>query len=415
MARQIITHTDKASALLNIDSEAFTQLSKYCNQEITNALSSRKPLEQVWRECLRQYEGIPKHEVKNYPIENSPNTEITVGAIASDSIYAQAMDLKWLQTSPLVTCRAVGTTDEDAEDAAAFQRWANWVAINEAEAREADDLATLDCIQLGTGVFYTPWVKHIKKTRTARVTTQGPKIHAIPPEDVIVPGGAYGSVESLEFIGIRFWLTEAEVFERGRRNHWNLGDERPAGPDDWVRVRREVLEKHQKSIGKVGTLFDIYDLYLYFDIDGDGEREDLYVIYSYSGDSILHVAYNPFDSRPITPMRYQTRPHVFWGLGVMEMINPYQDTLTDVHNETMANMILANERHWVGRDGVVPSNMRLRRNKITLVPSPKEDLIALPMHDVYPSSFNAQMQIMMLAERRVGVNEMSNPRPSSVM
>ena len=414
MSRKIITHTDKAKAQLKIDPEAFTELNRWLNQEITNALSSRKPLEAVWRDCLRQYEGVPKNAVRNYPIENSPNTEVTVGAIAADSVYAQAMDLKWLQTSPLITTRAVGSDEEDSKDAAAIQRFVNWVMVHEAGAREADDLATLDNIQLGTGIFYIPWIKHIKKTKTAHITSQSPRVFAIPPEDCIVQGGTHGDVEELDLIALRFWMTEAEVFERGKRNHWNLGGQEPAGPDDWVRVRREILDKHQKSVGHVGNLYDIYDIYCYFDIDGCGEREDLLITYSHSGDAILHVAYNPFDYRPIVPFRYQTRPHVFWGLGVLEMIGPYQDVLTDIHNETMANMILANERHWVGRDGVVPGNMRLRRGKITLVPSPKDDLIPLQMADVYPSSFNAQMQIMNLAEKRVGVNEMSQPQGGSM-
>jgi hypothetical protein len=415
MSRKIITHTERAKSLLSIDSEALTELSRWLNQELTNALSSRKPLESVWREVLRQYEGVPKRGVKNYPIENAPNTEITIGAIAADSIYAQAMDLKWLQTSPLITCRAVGSTDEDAKNAGAMQKWVNWVMVHEAGAREADDLATLDNIQLGTGIFYIPWVSYVKKTRTATITSRGPSVLPIPPEDCVVPGGSYGDVEALDLIGIRFWMTDAEIQERGLRNHWNLGSERPAGPDDWIRTRREMLSKHQKNIGRVGSLYDIYDVYCYFDIDGDGEREDLYIVYSYSGDHILHVAYNPFDHRPIVPFRYQTRPHVFWGLGVLEMIQPFEEAVTDLNNEAMANVILANERHWVGRDGVVPGNMRLRRNKITLVPNPKEDLVAIQMADIYPSSFQSQMQIMMLAEKRVGVNEMSNPRPSSIM
>lgn len=415
MARTIITHTDKAKARLEVSDEALVGLERHLSSELTNALGARRSLETTWQECLRMYEGVPRFRVRNYPIENAPNTEMTVGAIASDAIYAQAMDLKWLQTSPLMTVRSVGNTEEDAKNAQAMQRFSNWVAVFEAGAREADDLATLDDIQLGTGIFYVPWVRKVKKTRTAKITSQGPKILAIPPEDCVVPGGSYGDPEDMEWIGIRFWLTADEIEERGRRNHWNFGEERPAGPSDWMRIRREILGKHQKNLGKMGTLFDIYDMYCYYDIDGDGEREDLYVVYSFSGNHILHIAYNPFDYRPVVPFRYQTRPHVFWGLGVMEMIQPFQEVLTDIHNEAAANMILANERHWVGREGVVPGNMRLRRNKITLVPSPREDLLALQMADIYPSTFQIQAQLMQLAERRVGVNEMSSPRPSAIM
>jgi hypothetical protein len=415
MSRRIITHTEKAKSELRLDSEAVTSLSRWIGNELVNSLSARKPLEAVWRECLRQYEGVPKRPYRNYPIENAPNTEITIGAIAVDSIYAQAIDLKWLQTSLLMTCRSVGNDEDSAKNAAALQRFANWVALHEADARQADDLATLDDIMLGTGIFYIPFVEHVKKTRTATITSRGPRIIAIPPEDCIVPGGSYGDVENLSWIAVRFWLSEDEINERGVRNNWNLGLSAPTGSTDWVRTRREIFAKHQKGLSQVGSFYDVFDFYCYYDIDGDGEREDLYVIYCQSADTILHVAYNPFDYRPIVPFRYQVRPHVFWGLGALEMIAPYEEVLTDVQNEATANMILANERLWVGREGAIPSNMRLRRGKIILTPTPKEDLIPLVMADIYPSAFNVQAQLMMLAERRVGVNEMSNPRASSVM
>jgi len=96
-------------------------------------------------------------------------------------------------------------------------------------------------------------------------------------------------------------------------------------------------------------------------------------------------------------------------------MQPYQAECTDIHNERNANMLLANCRHWIGREGSVPTNMKLRPNKVTLVTNPRDDLIGASMADVYPSSYQAETMTMMLAEKRVGVNEMSSPRPSSIM
>jgi hypothetical protein len=109
-------------------------------------------------------------------------------------------------------------------------------------------------------------------------------------------------------------------------------------------------------------------------------------------------------------MVYQRRSHLFYGLGVLEMMQPYEQELTDIHNYGTLNILLANARVWKGASGRIPHNMTLWPNKVIELSNPKEDLIAEQMGEVYPSIWQAQSVIMQLAERRVGVNEMSQPQ-----
>ncbi|WP_460918268.1 hypothetical protein, partial [Staphylococcus aureus] len=76
----------------------------------------------LWRELLRLYDGVPKNPVRNTPIEHAPNIEVTLGAIATDAIYAQTLDLV-TNISPLITCRAVD--QRWSKHTKAIQRFSN--------------------------------------------------------------------------------------------------------------------------------------------------------------------------------------------------------------------------------------------------------------------------------------------------
>src|SRR5262245_38015770 len=138
---------DATPERLVIKPERKLALRQYIDDEIGDAMAARIAQEQVWRECLRRYEGVPKKPVRNVPIENAPNIEVTVGAMASESIYAQATDLIW-NTAPVVTTRA--TKKDSIEQAKAMQTFINWGVGNEWDVRAASDHVLLDDVTIGT-------------------------------------------------------------------------------------------------------------------------------------------------------------------------------------------------------------------------------------------------------------------------
>ena len=173
MAREI--SINKQVRPLKIDGERFVALKDWLTREITDAFSARTPLESQWRELMRMYEGVPKKQVEDFPIPNAPNIEITLGAIAADSIYAQATDLIW-QTKPFATVRATRNDSALADAVKDLQTFVNWLAENEVDLHDASDAFVLDDVQLGTAFFYVPWVERIKKTSSAKVLTRGPRV-----------------------------------------------------------------------------------------------------------------------------------------------------------------------------------------------------------------------------------------------
>ena len=131
MARHIKVHDTRQA--LNPSEGQLAGLEEYLTREIEDAISSRHGLESTWRELMRQYEGVPKNPVSNFPVENAPNIEVTLGAIAADALYASMIDLIYTAT-PLVSVRGVPKMKGDvamADSVKALQRWINWVADNE--------------------------------------------------------------------------------------------------------------------------------------------------------------------------------------------------------------------------------------------------------------------------------------------
>lgn len=417
MPKYIEVHNSARNARLEVNDERLNALKSFLTVELEDGISTRYALESVWREMLRMYEGVPKNPVKNFPIENAPNIEVTLGAIAADAIYAQAYDTIFA-VEPFVTVRPVPKRKDDKEysDAVkALQRFTDFITKNELGIYDSGDEAIIDDVQLGTGVFYIPWTERRKKTKVAKIIAAHPRVRCHPPEDTFAPGGSVDDPDEAIWIALRFWYTAQDIEALAKRNRWNTVGVTPAGAKDWVRTRREMLGKQMSGIERKGNLYEIFDIYCYFDIDGDGLDEDLYVVWDRTSRNILYLAYNPYDRRPIEKMVYQRRSHLFYGLGVLEMMRPYEDEMTDIHNYGTLNVLLANSRIWAGKSGQIPHNMTLFPNKVLELMDPKNDLNAIAMADVYSSIWNAQSMITQLAERRVGVNEMSMPRGSASM
>jgi len=399
--------SDETPASRGVNAQA---LGSWLYDELEDAISARAQLESVWRDCVRMYEGTPKMEVRNVPIENAPNYTVPVGAMACDAIYAQSVDLIW-QVAPVITVRAVNTDLISASKG--LQKFINWGAANEWGLRNAIDHALLDNIQLGTSVIYTPWINRVRKTKTSELSHVGPQLYTVPIQDFLVPGGSAADLQDARWCAMRYWLTGDEMRLREKTLKWDISGTQPVGADDPTRAQRETTARQRKSGQEIRELFEVFDVYAYYDINGDGIAEDILVSYDRTSRSVLRVRWNPFQRRPFVAMRYQLRPHLFYGLGVMEMLRPLSEEIDETHNHRMLNMMLANCRMWIGKNGEIDHDMAIWPNKVILSEDPARNLNAIQLGDVYPSSAQAEAILMAYAERRVGVSDISQARPSA--
>lgn len=405
------------------DSDQLTRLQQWLALEVEDAAGIRKVLENHWRDLLRMYEAVPKNPVRNYPVENAPNLEIPLGAIAVDALYAQIVDLIFTIT-PLLTCRPVpkGRGDTLAEQTSkALQRFVNWVAVNELNIRPTCDDMSLSDLKLGTAIVYTPWIERRKKTKVAKVLSCHPQTFPVPPEDFITPMGSVNcDLQELRWVAMRTWPTQTELQERAQRNKWDLGADncnvKAIGVKDWVKNRREALGRQFEGMRLKGNIFEIWELYAFFDIDGDGIDEDIYCVIDRTTKRLLHASWNPYDHRPFECCRYQKREHLFWGMGVLEMVKPFEEGVSDFYNYWTLNSLQCNTKDVICKSGVLPDNwVRWPGKKTEIDGDPSTDIVFPDMHSPDASLPQAIAMTISFCERRVGLNDMNTPRPSQVL
>jgi len=400
---------------------ATEDLGRWLRGEIDRAKAARYTLERQWEENLRQYESVARRRTKNVPIENASNLEITLGAIAADAIYAQMLNLIF-NVNPLVTIREVGEEGRYTDHVKALQRFTDVLAAKMG-LRPAVENMLLDNIQLGTGIMYTRWAKTVKKTLGSEVLREGPMARAIPVEDFFVPGGAFTDLQQERWCGFRMWLTAHQLNLRERDLGWDIDGTQPTGNVDRIRQIRERIGRTNGYTSRKsatdpagGDMYEIFDIYCLYDIDGDGIDEDLLVTLDYQSQKVLKLRYNPYERRPFEAARYQLRGFIFYGLSVMEMLRPFQEGASNLYNHWVDNSLLANSRFWVGRHGAVPNNqLRIWPNRFLPVQNPREDIQSMPMADTFPSAPAALQQTVSFAEKRVGINDLTAPRPSAVL
>jgi hypothetical protein len=97
----------------------------------------------------------------------------------------------------------------------------------------------------------------------------------------------------------------------------------------------------------------------------------------------------------------------------MEMAKPFQEGGTEIYNQWITNMLLANSRLWAARDGVIAATEDIYPGKVMPLPNPREDLIGLQMADTYESAPQALAVTMQFIERRIGTNAASGGRPQA--
>ncbi len=398
---------------LRINSKRKQDLTSYLSTEIDLALSTRQSLEEDWRQNIRLYESIPELKQRNVPYVMASNRVLPLSAIAVDAIYAQ-MITNVSQVKPFVTVRATQTAFQ--EHAQAVQKRVELGAPTWGFYSSLCDMAKDSC-KLGTGLTYTRWYDTRIKTKRARISFRGPRITSIPIENLLVPGGSYGDIDALPWISIIYYMTRAELQEKANLAGWDVAADHVGGTQtNQVRRAREYYTRQYGDISQSSELCDIHELYCSFDIDNDGEREELLVIYDHNVHQIYWMDYAPYDHRPHSFARFNNQEYLFYGQGVVSMVKELNKIASDCVNHWIDNAFLANTRMWATPPGTLDGEQTILAWAGRNIKANDPDKIKeLRLSDEYVSLPQIISLVVGLAERRTGINDLSTPRPSQVL
>jgi len=319
----------------------------------------------------------------------------------TDSIASSIYDLIF-NAQPVLSCRGSPGYDSHAY---AFQLLVNKLLDDEfVNLTAAANENIIDTVMLGTGGYYiTSATEEIKRSQYIELKL-GPRVYCTPPEDIVVPGGTLPDVNDMQFIAYRNYFFESELVDAAATNNWDITNFMVAGNIDWVRQRRVEAQRGDVDLQIVGGIYELFYCYCQFDYDQDGIAEDLFVVWDRTSYEVGFADYSQYDCRPFVISRYQLRPHVFYGLGVMSMSEPFETEVTEWHNFKMDNAHLANSRFWGYKLGAVGmgEEFKISPTRAQGFGDPTKDIVAIQMADMYPSAQQYEAATIALCEMRVG-------------
>ena len=391
---------------LKLTADMRGSLKQYLVTETKRAQDGRYALENTWREDLRQYEGQPQQRVGWVPFENAPYTEVTTGASSCDTILGQSESLIFAVKPPLTVRSRKEQFDEAAD---ALQDLVNWgIESGSWNFEPAMKECLIDCIQLGTMVAYIPFTKTQRVTDVRKTVTMGPRIRSVAVEFFVLPANATKNVQEARFATMIVPMSKSELQTRRRLSGWSIDDTGSADGDSPVRKDRMRTAGVDEDSGAQEPVVKVAFTDCYFDFgDGMGER-DLQVIWNSTSGGIMKCTYNDYNCRPFELECYQDRAHIAFGLGVMRMDSGYQKMCSDIWNNHVWNMMIANTKMYQMPESMMGESEEIYPGKRFGLTGDGE-VKAIDMGQVNNSGPEAFNVVKQLGQDRVGVSDLTGP------
>lgn len=400
---------------------------EYLRVEIPRALADRRSLEEKWLKWQRMYLCVPEMPRKDFPFLGAANLVLPVGATDVDTIGSRLMGLMWgpenlWSTRPL---------REDFVDwAPRLQEFLKWAQNAELNAYNSTLEFLMELTKLGTGVLKQRYKREQKLVyefreqpngglveRHQRIFTQdNPVQEHVSLYDFVLPAGSVDH-QTAAWCAERLMLTWQQLEARARAGVYVL----PAPLAPWAaRDRgswlREEMERLNRFHAGLANSVEIFETWLDFDVRGAGEPCPIVVTLHLPTMSLLRIDYNPFfhQERPFEVGRYLRQEKQFYGIGVMQLTEMFQEEGTAMHNQRIDSGTISNAPMMQAKRGTgIKEDEPIFLGRWILV-----DQIG----DIGPVNFGRELRstisdeqlTMQYKTQRVGVNDyvMGNPSPS---
>lgn len=396
---------------------AVQNLMEYLRHEIFQAEGERRPLEEKWYKYHRDYRCIPEFERKEFPFWGASNLVLPVIATDVDTIFSRLMGILFGPEN-LWSCRALNDTMVDY--APRLEEFLTWAQHNELGVYNAVADWILEICKLGTGVLKQRYRREMKNVYQFRETPQGileqfrmmlvkdhPEVGHVSLWDFLLP--AYATeIQSSPWVAERIGLTWAQLQQRFRAGIYQGGERLSAWRNQdkghWLLTE---MQRMDRFVPGLGDRFDLWEVWLDYDISGIGEPQALVCTIHIPSLTYLRIDYNPFfnQEKPYSSARYLRVEKRFYGIGLAEMLEQFQEENSTIHNQRIDNSTLANSTMFKGR-----KNIGIRQDEPVwpgrwFLLDNLDDVQPMPMGQRYDSTVPYEQMNLQYAARRTGVND----------
>lgn len=395
-------------------------------------MADRAVLEDHWVRWEKVYRARPQEEKKNFPWEGASNLVVPIAATDVDTLYSRMMGLLF---EPPNLWSVQAQRPELIDFAAGTQDFLEWAQHNEIKPYRSVGNWLLELHKLGTGIVKQRYTREMKKVFEWRemgnqvfqqqaviMLKDYPDIQHVRLWDFFIPAG-FPKINDAPWVGERVRLTWSQFMNRVKAGIYTNADKIGAWffnpPLNRVQFAMDRISEYQPSIN---TQMEFYECWLNYDIDGDGWDESLLCTIHLESQTYVRLDYNPFFNQepPYSAGCFMRDVNSFYGIGLCEMLDHFQEEITAMHNQRIDNGTVCNSQTYaVQRD-----NQNIRKNepiypsKVWLVNKPKDDVVPVPLGAGMGAALSAAVESEAAtraeAQRRTGVNDyvQANASPS---
>lgn len=408
------------------DPKRADMLMEYLIQELRDAQAARRPLEDLWIKWDNAYRCIPSDEKKDFPFQGAANLVIPVIATDVDILFSRFMGILFAPSN----LWSVGARRPEMMDVAPrVQEFLEWAQDNEIKPYDPVCDWMLELCKKGTGILKQRYTRKMKKVYEWRELDSGiwqqqanilledhPSMHHVQLADFFIP--AYSTdIQEAPWTAERIMLTFDQYLERVAAGVYQNIDN---FSNWWAQSRGSNVEQNMQALDRFrptfGKRFEMFEFWVDFDIDGDLQREALVCTIHPESRTYCRLDYNPFfnQDKPYSVARYQRVEKRFYGLGLCEMLWPFQEEVSTQHNQRLDNSTIVNSTMLKAKTGIgIREDEPIYPGRIWLLDDPTNDLMPLPMGQKYDSTVNDENLTVAYADKRTGVNDYVSGAPSA--
>jgi hypothetical protein len=366
-----------------------------------------------WRDNM---EAVAADAPKNHPFKNASNVTVPVTQTITQTIAAKikgTIDAR----NPLWDVMCLRQDEVDEKQVKVIGKYLNILAKSPNDLDMMSVVSDLvDETVLPGGCFakvgYDIQSWKVKDNESGEgkevISHDGPLITVIPLENVKYRRGV-NKISRLPWISVDFPITEVELRERASKGIYD-----PKKVEEVLKAKRtspnETEEQRQRAeqfdTGETTPLYDVSEVWVYYDVDGDGIPVDLFLTVSFEANVILKQQYNSLGTRFLVNSMYIRRPNGLVGRGTGQITESSQDEVTSVHNMRNDNMKIANMRIIVTKRATgFGAKREIFPGANWEFDNPREDVQSFQLGEVYPSSLQAENQGLQYGMRAAGLSE----------
>jgi hypothetical protein len=397
-------------------------------EELDRAIADRSKLETVWRDQLDLYRA-PEDSAKGYtPIEGASKRTFPLAAMHADPILARYMRTIHAPTniwtlSPL--------NERWVDVAKPLQDYLQWIDINQLKMWDVNMRVLQETLKLGTGIYKTGWryERHRvtgydsawNRTRLLREINQ-PVVDHVFLQDFYLPSNAR-SIDPDAQHGAQ-WVAERHRFRPEQFDALAKSQEPflPNFDPKVVKLVRQYAEQdlsdHQRKISELDDLpasislsfrrpIEVFEIHARFDTTGNGEEDDIEVLFHLRLQKILRATYAKTPFRPYSAVRY-LRGDGFYGIGICEQAKVWQEVISQLWNFNIDRVLMSNAPMLAIAEGanIVP-NEPIYPGKQWYLQNPKDDIQPIFLADKGPFDISNLMSFIQEgAKARTGVTDL---------